>query len=295
MDLMIQSAIRKLPSLKEIIITNVQTNDEYVYEREENGIIIKEIGYGLRRKHKNLINYYVSREVMKLPDVLEAKDVEKMVEKSINDVLHPFGHALGLHECLVHVSKEYVLFCDPDVIFLSNADETYFNLMEKHDLHYVGCMHESADKVAYGYFPYLANSLVLKDNLPQGNFLHDELYFHESIRYEPGQLIDRAISANGKWLIRGVVPNHTDKFALGDKEMHVDFDTGSNLYLWALSQRWKWLSFLTADCQYYRTSFYRSNCNVKDKFKPEKLIYHQFGRFRNFDEFKRVYQENNEE
>lgn len=290
LDIMIKSAIKKLKYVKEIIITYIDSLEHY--ERyEQNGIKIIKLGYDLLGIHAPLINSYISKEIASMPRVLQAADVENLVNISINKIITCFGHALGLHRCIEYATQEYILFCDPDIIFLNNVDEIYLDLIQKYSLHYIGCAHESAN-VACGHFPYIANSMVIKNDLPDNDFLNKELYYHGELRYTPDMenvLAECKVPAHGKWLIRGILLNHYKKFVGG-----VDFDTGSNLYIWALEKRWRWLSFLTPDCQYYRTSCYRSNFTIKYKFKVQKLIYHQFGRYRDFETFQKVYQNEEE-
>jgi hypothetical protein len=290
LDIMIVSAIKRLKYVKEIIITYIDSL-KYHYEiQEQDGIKIIKLGYDLLGIHAPLINFYISKEIASMPRVLHADDVEKFINISVDKIITFFGHALGLHQCIECATQEYILFCDPDVIFLNNVDEIYLDLMQKYSLHYIGCAHESAT-VACGHFPYIANSMVKKNDLPDNDFLNKELYYHGELRYFPGMetMAECKIPAHGKWLIRGILLDHYKKFVGG-----VDFDTGSNLYIWALEKKWRWLSFLTPDCHYYRTSCYRSNFTIKDKFKIRKLIYHQFGRYRNFEAFQKVYQDEEE-
>jgi hypothetical protein len=288
MDLMIKSAIKKLKYVKEIIITCIDSPKSYEIH-EQDGVKIIKLGYDLLGIHYPLINFNISREIAAMPHVLQAADVEKLVNISIDKIITCFGHALGLHQCIECATQEYILFCDPDIIFLDNVDEIYLDLMQKYSLHYIGCAHESAN-VACGHFPYMANSMVKKHDLPDNDFLNKELYYHGELRYVPGietTLAECKVPAHGKWLIRGILLDHYKKFVCGG----VDFDTGSNLYIWALEKKWRWFSFLTPDCHYYRTSCYRSNFSIKDKFKVQKLIYHQFGRYRDFETFQKVYQD----
>lgn len=300
---MITSAIRKISRLKEIVVTEIDAVQNYENIYTQNGITIKKLGYDVLKNHVSLADYYIFKNISteKAPEKAPIVENSNAIIESSNAITAMFGHALGLHHCINNSTQEYILFCDPDVIFLNKVDDIYLKFMDKYDLQYIGCAHESANKVACFNFPYLANSLIKRCNLPSDDFLLGELYFHGMLRYpvkwEP---LNDSLVANGKWLIRGILQQHYDKFPNPDLQTtegrgKVDFDTGSNLYLWNLKNNWNWLSFLTPDCHHYKTSFYRSNLPIKDKFKPATLIYHQFGRYRNFEEFMKIHSNSLEE
>jgi len=202
-----------------------------------------------------------------------------------------FGHALGLHGCIDRATTPYLMFCDPDVIFISDTPTLYFNLMKKFTLNYVGCSHEFAVGHAETYFPYVVNSLVKKEDLPDENFLKDLLYYRGLLTVPPFDHISdlkQYPPAEGKYLLRGTIPGLVDEFPnqqlKSAKKSNIDFDTGCNLHLWAKQKDWRWLSFLTPDVHIYSTGYYRSNCNVKLSTK-QPLIYHQVGRYRKRNEF----------
>lgn len=296
LDIMIKSATTRLINLKEIVITCVDSHDEFEVVSEQNGVTIRKFGYGILKKNIPLLNFFIGEKIMGMTDELKPTDIVDLTNMSAKKIVARFGHALGLHHCISCSSYEYIMFCDPDIIFLNNVDKIYLDLMHKHSLQYIGCAHESACKAAYKYFPYVANSLVRKEDLPDCSFLVGDLYFTGALNYTSNIGVNHKLQADGKWLISGFLPNHYKKFFKSEptqKELEdTEFDTASNLYIWALENNWRWLSFLTPDCQYYKTSFYRSNCAVKNKSKVEKLIYHQFGRFRDFEEFQKAYKEN---
>jgi len=197
-------------------------------------------------------------------------EIEKF-EAPINE--NEFGHALGLHACINKTETDYILFCDPDLFFYNAVDELYLDLKIKHDLHYIGCSHHSALANAYGFFPYLVNSLVCKQDLPNQDFLKGQLYFKYGIIQAEQEQIDITDAAHGKYLIAG--PILEVKNELPNPKKSVLYDTGVNLCLWGVRNRWKWLSFQTTDCHNYTTKYYRTgNCKVNDRLKYQKLIWH---------------------
>lgn len=276
LDIMIMSALKKLTFLHEIIICNIQAEGPEKQEKIGN-VLIRRINVPIFHKYATFSNI------------------------SESYIINNFGHALGLHECIDRSQAKYILFCDPDVIFYTAVDELYIELISKHNLNYIGCAHESANKLVYDNFPYLANSLVRRTDLPGDYFLKNNLCFQDAIRITNNvEIYEQFKKATGKYLIRGAIPEFVDKFEIPtERTKEVDFDTGCNLYLWAKEKNWRWLSFLSYDCQNYKTSYYRSNFNLKDKFKIQKLIHHQFSRFRKSEEnsflkFKQIYNESQE-
>lgn len=305
LEIMVQSALEKLHNLHEIIICDIDA-EFYRQESQEKigNVLIRRISLPLFYEFTNLVNSNISRYIRHSPSVITIKDLANYNKMAIVKIKGSFGHALGLHECINNAHGDYIFFCDPDVIFYTNVDEIYLELMIRHNLDYVGCAHETAEKLPYGNFPYLANSLVKKNNLPDTNFLTNYIYFNDCLRMpeslECFKELRTQFIQTSKYLIRGCIPEMIDKFQMSiDKIMKVDFDTGSNLYIWAIENKWRWLSFLSNDCQNYKTSFYRSNIKLIDRMKPQKLIYHQWGRYRckpnSFQEFKEVYKKSKEE
>lgn len=261
LELMIKSALEKL-NLHEIIIC---TADAHRPEKEEevSDVIIRRIN--LPHDLRLLVSTYSPKE-------------------------GSLGHALGLHECIDKAQGDYIFFCDPDVIFQAAVDKIYLDFMVKYNLNYIGCVHESYNLFSYKFFPAIINSLVRKDQLPNADFLKDHLHYHS----------DNCKKATGKYLIPGVIPEITHKFEIPPERFcnTLYFDTGSNLYPWALEKNWRWLSFLSHDCQNYKTSFYRSNFKLKDRIKIQKLLHHQCSRHRSeadcFRKFQQIYEESKE-
>lgn len=267
LELMIKSALERL-HLHEIIICNSDLN-----------FIIPETG-------KKIGDVTIRR--INLPDVY---DIDRETPS--------MGHALGLHECIDKAQGDYIFFCDPDVIFYNAVDKIYLEFMTKYNLNYIGCAHESADTSPYKFFPTIINSLVRKDQLPDADFLKDYLHYNPSPRLF---IIDYKYykKAPSKYLIIGGIPEMVHKFKIPpEKVRECCFDTGCNLYLWALEKNWRWLSFVTYDSQNYKTSYYRSNFKLNDRIKVQSLFHHQNGRLRTttdcFQKFQQVYEKSKEE
>lgn len=301
LEIMVQSALRKLHNLYEIIICDVDA-EFYKQEKQEKigNVVIRRISLPLLYEFTDLVNFNISRYICHRSSIITIKDLANYNKRAIVEIKGSFGHALGLHECINNAHGDYIFFCDPDVIFYTNVDEIYLELMIKHNLNYVGCAHETAEKLPYGHFPYLANSLVKRTDLPDTNFLTNYIYFNDCLRMpeslECFKELRKQFNQTSKYLVRGCIPEVVDKFGIPpDKIMYMDFDTGSNLYIWAIENKWRWFSFLSKDCQNYKTSFYRSNCKITDRLEINKLIYHQWGRYRcqpnSFKKFQEVYKE----
>lgn len=195
----------------------------------------------------------------------------KKFNAPINEPEH--GHALGLHACIDRVETEFIMFCDPDVFLYTAVDELYLNLMNKYNLHYVGCSHHSSVANAYSYFPYVMNSLVRKKDLPDASFLKGLLKFRNGcIMVEGLAEKDDFPTADGKYLVSSPVPGHWQK--LPNIKPNVFFDTSVNLCLWGIEKNWRWLSFQTSDAHNYTTKYFRGNFKITDRMPLQKLIYH---------------------
>lgn len=183
------------------------------------------------------------------------------------------GHALGLHACIDRVETEFIMFCDPDVFLCDGVDELYLNLMEKYNLHHVGCSHHSAVANASSYFPYVMNSVLRKKDLPDENFLKGHLKFRNGcIMVEQLNADDNFELADGKYLLASPVPGHWHK--LPNIKPNVFFDATVNLCLYGIENNWRWLSFQTPDAHNYTTKYFRGNFKITDKLPLQKIIYH---------------------
>jgi len=210
-----------------------------------------------------------------------------------------YQHALGLHECIDRASQEYILFADPDTFFYIPVDETYVNLMTKHDLNIIGCSHHTAVSLGQTFFPYIASCMVKKSTLPDENFLKGHLFeraIYKMTDFEKTPNPD-SISRDGKYLIPGPLPAFYKEFPTQDPENCL-YDTGCNLLLWNKERNGKWLSFQTDDCHIYTTKYYRTNFSLKERLPFTKLIYHIVGGSRDskyLEQFEKAYSEAEED
>lgn len=163
-------------------------------------------------------------------------------------------HGLGLNIAIEKSINEIVYLCDPDLFFMSAADEFFYNLKQTYSLNAVGCSHHSATELAGTFFPWHGNVMIDKNNLPMDiDFLKEDLKI-------PGRYLMSEAGVSHK----KIYPNPNG-----------NFDTASGLWLWAHKNNWKWLSFQSTDAHCYTTKFYRGNGNVKiNKLQIQKLIYH---------------------
>lgn len=253
-SLMIESCLKKTKLITNIIIAQVDSPNGYTKKESQGGVQIDTFSH--------------------------------TIPTGLN--VSAFGHSLGLHACIERVQTPYIMFCDPDVLFLEDTPSLYLKLMEKFSLNYIGCSHEYAVQHPETYFPYVVNSLVKKTDLPDNNFLEGFLYYRGKLTSAGNDSLDQLkqyAPATGKYLIRGFIPgmekDFPNAFLKDENKKHtIDYDTGHLLYLWALQSKWRWLSFLTPDVHHYNTGYYRSNCNVKPGLPKMNLLYHLTSRHR---------------
>ncbi len=248
-DTMLDSVKRHGTLVKEILIVQIDGDEFYEESWEEGGVTFTRVGHPV--------------------DKLWAGD------QIINAIYN--GHALGLHECIKRSTQEYLMFCDPDVFWYGPLDAIYMDLMERHDLNYVGTSHHAATTQAFTYFPCVTNAMLRRAELPGPDFLRGEirgfgaLHINNIDKPEYGAMT----ALDGYWLIQGPIPGHYDKFPNpGLSKDSGLFDVGCNLYLWGLENNWRWLSFQTLDCHNYTTAYCRTNFKPLPKLKKEKLLYH---------------------
>lgn len=254
-DIFIDSLMRNLKYVSKVLIA-------YTKDSRNRDIILNSIA---NRKYHEL---YRTTQKWKIKNV-EFEQFDVPVHEN------EFGHSLGLHACIEKTETDHIMFSDPDLVFCCSADELYLNLTTKYNLDYVGCSHHSALANAYGFFPYLVNSLVDKKKLPPPSYLEGSLYF----RY--GQLLmgqdprddPKRDRADGKYLLPGPISEF--KSELPNVKPDSLYDTGINLCLWGMRNKWKWLSFQTTDCHLYTTKYFRtSNLKVTERLKQHNIIWH---------------------
>lgn len=161
-------------------------------------------------------------------------------------------HGLGLNAAMNRATNEVVYCCDPDIFFMSAADEFFYNLKEKYELNAVGCSHHSATELAQTFFPWHGNVMMSKKDLPENDFLKEE-----------GKLPGRFMMAGLGTSKKEIYPNPNG-----------NFDTSSGLWLWAHQRNWKWLSFQSINVHEYTTKFCRGTFKFTERLPMQKLIHH---------------------
>lgn len=163
-------------------------------------------------------------------------------------------HGLGLNVAVEKATNETVYLCDPDLFFMSAADELFYELKKRYNLNAIGCSHHSATELAGTFFPWHGNIMMDKSDLPP----MDNDFLKEDVKV-PGKYL----MAGAGITYRDVYPNPTG-----------NFDTASGLWLWAHENHWKWMSFQSIDTHCYVTKFCRSNVKMCERFPMQKIIHH---------------------
>jgi len=189
--------------------------------------------------------------------------------------MYCIDHALNHHKGIDAASNDLVVISDADVFFLSDACCTYLNLMEDHHLDFVGISHHQAVDQSYHFFPCVVNCLVRKSRLPDPSFLEDRLTNFPLTK-------DTTMPFRGKYLITendvDILKDIKAEYAKSDGY----YETGCLLYLWAVRNNWRWLSFQTSDMRLYTTKYQHNNFKFRGKLPFFKLLYHQIGSSKNF-------------
>ncbi len=244
MEIMLDSVLKRSKHIKEVIIAKVDEQEEGLYhEWVRNGITFKKF----------------------------ARPVPSLW----------YGHGLGLNACIDRASQDYIMFCDPDVFFYMPVDEFYLDTMQKYDLNYVGVSHHNAINQAFSFFPYVINSLVKRDTLPDKDWLKGKLKLRGPMLHRTELLPDDpGEPADGQYMIPNPIPEFVERFP--NKSPTSLFDVGCNLWLWNEERKGKWLSFQTTDCHTYNSIFNRGNVKA-ERFPKQKLVYHLGSGSRNED------------
>ena len=208
-------------------------------------------------QHCTMINEVIFADNSKNPDFYDEWEEGKIIFRRIGAqttttvLAGGDQHALGLHTGIDAANNDLIYLCDPDIFFINNVDEFFYNLKNKYALDAIGCSHHSATELSSTFFPWHGAILMNRTKLPTIPSWLNPKY-------------------PGKWLMAGL---GTD-----EKELYPNpsgtFDTASALWLWAHLQNWKWLSFQTQDAHLYTTKFFRSNIKISEHFPLKKLIYH---------------------
>lgn len=159
-------------------------------------------------------------------------------------------HGIGLDFAITKASNQVVYLCDPDIFFISAADEFFYNLKTKHNLQAIGCSHHSATELCGTFFPWHGNIMFEKKDLP------DKTWLEGIIRIS---WLEGGVGSHAKHLF----PNPTG-----------NFDTASGMWLWANERNWRWLAFQTQNAHTYTNKYYRGNIKLTEKLKTQDLLHH---------------------
>lgn len=233
-NLFLKSVLIKVGSfIKEIIVVHNRDRENCIHEYSYNGIRIKHICY---------------------------------IGKQIPFSDTPF---YGLHVGLDNSVCDYVLFSDPDIIFLKNEfDEFYLNLYKNYNLNMIGVNHFM--RSPYGEnFPCGINLLLKRDTLPKKDWL--------SGRWKISSGVDRKViigEAEGFFMASGVYME--EFFHLFPNPKSPIFDCGSYLWLWNLERGGKYITFKhnVYDLSNYFCNNYVSNFCMESNEESDSLLIH---------------------
>ena len=201
-----------------------------------------------------------------------------MIGSKYTDLRHNFDisqdHAFSLYEALKHSTKEILYISDVDLFFYTNIDELYLKLINNYNLNIIGVARNNPNIYSQGYFPSVVNMMLKKSELPS-------IEWTKNFNLDFG---DNFFSFNTIW---------REKRSAFDKVMarpNCHYDTGCLLYLWALENKWKWMSFITHDLHNYSTTPCIMNSN-SIRLAKTRLLYHQSGSTGPgaFEQYKKAY------
>jgi hypothetical protein len=132
--------------------------------------------------------------------------------------------------------------------------------------------------------------MVRKSTLPNKDWLRGEIMEQQALTIKMLEGPNPKVRRDGMFLLYGPIPSQTHLFP-NQTEDSV-YDTGSNLWLWNLERRGRWLSFQTTDNHTYTTMYHKSNFKFANTLGGRKLIYHAVGstnKSSDLEGFKRAY------
>jgi hypothetical protein len=193
--------------------------------------------------------------------------------------LGKFGHSLGMKAAIDRSKNETVLASDNDLFYYIPADKLYLDLMQAHDLSFIGVSSACALFMSYQYFPCIISMLIRKRDLPGRDwmagrfrpaklypFVADEGTDYNDPSFPPDLVLD------GEYLCAGVLDREKFPNPTGS------FDTGCHLYLWAKERNLNWASFQADDVHLYMTKWYKTNKPLlKLKVPNKRLLWHSTG------------------
>lgn len=243
-EILLESIKEKTTGISEVLMAKVDSDSDYYEEYKlRNNIVVKKFGAPVDKKYNTSLEY---------------------------------GHALGLHECIDKASKEWIMICEPDLFFYTDVPKLYFETIEKYNLNIIGISHHNGIGESVGFFCYPMNSMMRKSSLPKNGEWMKKHNAHIKIGrgiigIAPPELDEKYKIVDEKYLLQGVIPEIYHKWPNPEGW----FDIGCNLWLWNEDMKGKWLSFQTMDTHIYSTNVYKTNFKLRDRFKKQKLLYHQ--------------------
>jgi hypothetical protein len=159
-------------------------------------------------------------------------------------------HGIGLNVAIEKATNDTVYLCDPDIFFISAVDEFFYDLKTRYDLQAIGCSHHSATELCGTFFPWHGNIMMAKKDLPDNTWLKGNLKV--------------------SWLEAGAGHHKKDLYP----NPNGNFDTASAMWLLAHEKNWHWIAFQTHNAHLYTSKYYRGNAKIKEKLKPQELLYH---------------------
>lgn len=244
----VKSIIQKASKLTKEIVIVYNKISKFKKEEEIKGINVKSVGT------------YEEQS----PEILSPQGLQKLC------TIRSVATHQGISECV----NPYIIISDDDVIFFKkHFDEMYLKFHQKYNFNIIGVSHPRHDNQAYGIFPSVINCLVKKTDLPDREFLKDDLFIRKYLRAfktNEGQN-PPPFPCNGMYLT-GAPP--LSRYAEFPKPGKL-FDIGCNLWLWDKDKKSRSLTFLSQDEHKYNTNCFVSTIDEFDEYiKDETLLMH---------------------
>lgn len=240
------SLSKKCKLISETVIANLDKEEGYHKEYKIGEIQVKEIA---------LKDTYFDKR-----NVLMWKPIEVEVWK--------IGHSFGMLLAIQNATNKLIYMCDPDIVFFAPVDQIYLDLMEKHNLKFIGAAHHISLSYNCKYFPNIVNLMTKKEYLPKPGIFKGIIKAKNVLQNDLEDKYDYLFEEN--YLCQG---SH-DKVSRFYPNPSGISDTGTLLYYWNEVINGRWMSFITPDCHNYSMQFYRNNFQFKEKFNNLKLFYH---------------------
>jgi hypothetical protein len=219
-------------------------------------------------KKYNIGNISVREFGLKNTKTLNGEVVWDTLNMHICRIGASMSHSFAMVQAVEMASNPFVYMSDPDLLFYTNVDSIYYDLLTKYDLTFIGGAHHIGINYSCKFFPNVVNLLVKKENLPPPNTF--DINVEDVMVDNPGLLPKHKYLFVNNYLCPGRHKSVIDNYP--NPEGHTD--TGMLLYEWNERINGKWMSFLTSDVHNYTTQFYRTNFKLKEKLPTNKLFYH---------------------